>query len=113
MAKIKAIKLTDLTKDNVKKLISSFDIDLRSKLDEEKRILITELRRKNKRRLENNETDPDTINPKVKDKLILTKRQNWFTIAAKMSKKNLLPFLKSLCKRNNYRTIRYDGFNKN
>ena len=70
MAKIKAIKLTDLTKDNVKKLISSFDIDLRSKLDEEKRILITELRRKNKRRLENNETDPDTINPKVKDKLI-------------------------------------------
>ena len=70
MAKIKAIKLTDLTKENVKKLISSFDIDLRSKLDEEKRILITELRRKNKRRLENNETDPDTINPKVKDKLI-------------------------------------------
>ena len=70
MAKIKAIKLTDLTKDNVKKLISSFDIDLRSKLDEEKRILITELRRKNKRRLENSETDPDTINPKVKDKLI-------------------------------------------
>ena len=70
MAKIKAIKLTDLTKENVKKLISSFDIDLRSKLDEEKRILITELRRKNKRRLENNETDPDTINLKVKDKLI-------------------------------------------
>ena len=70
MAKIKAIKLTDLTKENVKKLISSFDIDLRSKLDEEKRILITELRRKNKKRLENNETDPDTINPKVKDKLI-------------------------------------------